>query len=497
MKKHVIKDAPSLEKYLHKIDNPVFGIGTRPYNFTIGVYGVFRHFEILACSKIGTERPLIEKLIKTTYLNQSEDVPRNIRNYQTYQTKRPIELFKNQAVVKYLASFKKKPILLFNQMPKELETLLKNKPYHVISSGYRMFKKYENKVNFQNLLDELNIKSPKHFVLNAKKLDYSYVEKRIGKKFVIQLPSAALGTGTFFIFNHDDLEKIIKKEVLQMAIKTGTDLRITEYIDKSCSPSMTVCVTKFGVLCTGMQRQIIDAKEVLGKGRRSGVYCGHDWSLTGINSDSKNNAFKIAQRIGSYLKDKEQFRGIFGIDFILDKKTNQLYPIEANVRLLGSFPILSMLQGTTGHPLIQGLQIVDGLNNNDYELDVESLNQLMSKPKSGSHLNIYSKNKDLLYVSGIIAPGIYRVDVLRKKITYLRKGIFFADLKSKNEILITCGVPQKGRVFSQHNNMCKLISKNSFLGDNDRLNDFTKLMVRYVYRKLALKKVLLTEKSDL
>lgn len=489
MRKHLINDAPSLKEYLNKIDNPIFGIGTRPYNFTIGVYGIFKYFEILACSKIGLERPLIEKSIKTTYLNQSEDVPRSISNYENYETKKPIELLKNETIVKYLTSFKKKPILLFNQMPKDLEMLLKNKPYHVISSGYRMFKKYENKINFQNLLDELNITSPKHFVLSAKKLNYAYIEKRIGKKFVIQLPSTALGTGTFFIFKNSDLEKIIKKEALRMAIKHGIDLRITEYIDKSCSPSMTVCVSKFGVLYTGLQRQIIDAKEVLGRGRRSGVYCGHDWSLAGIDPTIESTAAKIAQKIGSYFKNKEKFRGIFGIDFILDKKTNQLYPIEANIRLLGSFPVLSMIQDDAEHPPIQGLQIIDGLNKNDYELDVKSLNKLMSEPKAGSHLNIYSKNKDSRYVSGVIAPGVYSVDVYRKKITYLRKGLFFADLKNKNEVLFTGGVPQKGRVFSQHNNMCKIISRNSFLGDDDKLNGFAKLMVHYVYKKLALKKV--------
>ena len=366
---------------------------------------------------------------------------------------------------------------------------MKKKKYISVSSGYRMFEKYENKINFQNLLDQLGIASPRHMVINAKKIDYNQIREKVGSEFVMQVPSTALGAGTFFVLKKSDFDDAIKKEVFRKAIKNNIDLRITEYIKKACSPSMTVCVSSFGVLRTGLQRQIIDAKEVLGGERMSGVYCGHDWYINKINPDVQKKAIEIAEKIGNYFKDQEKFRGIFGIDFVLEKKTNQLYPIEANVRLLGSFPVISMIQEDINQPVIQALQILEGLDKKDYELDIERLNKLMSEPKDGSHINIYSKSNDLVYVAGIVKPGIYKADVTKGKINYLREGTFFDDLKNKKEILLTGGVPKQGRVYEPHSNMCKIVSRGSFLNNDDKLNDFAKLMVSYVYNNLALEKV--------
>lgn len=276
---------------------------------------------------------------------------------------------------------------------------------------------------------------------------------------------------------------------MKQAVDENVDLKITEYIHKSCSPSMTVCVSKFGILYTGLQRQIIDAEEVMEIGRRSGVFCGHDWDTGMIDPMVQKKAFEIAEKIGKYFKDKENFKGIFGIDFVLDKKKNRLYPIEANVRLLGSFPIVSMMQESFSQPSIQALQILENLNKSNYILDVKALNRSMSKPKHGAHVNIYSRIRDSVYVSGIIKPGIYEIDLMQRKVKYLREGVFFDDLKNKNEILLTGGVPSRGRVFERHGNICKLVSKNSFLKNDDKLNDFAKLMIKYVYKSLKLKKI--------
>lgn len=488
-KKCLIRDAQTLRRYMQKIRNPVFGIGTRPYNFTIGAYKLFRHFEILACKRIGTEIPLIEKEIKITYLDHPDDEVRTAKNNNIYTKKTPLNLLRSKKNIRYLNSFKEKPILLFNQMPKEMEQLLKKKDYVVVSSGFRMFHKYENKINFQNLLDQLGIPSPKHTIFRGKTLEYGKISKLVGKKFVIQLPDAALGAGTFFIFKKNDLIKLTRNSALRDAINSNIKLKITQFIEQVFSPSITVCVTKFGVLYTGIQKQIVGANEVIGDKRISGVFCGHDWTSSNFNPGVKKQAVQIAKKIGAYFKKKEKFHGIFGIDFVLEKNTNRLFPVEANVRLLGSFPVLSMIQEAAKQPLIQGLQILENLNRDDYRLDIKSINKLMSKPKNGSHLNIYARGATPSIISGNIKPGIYRTDKKYKRINFSREGVFFEDLKNNNEILLTGGVPIKGQVFEPHQNICKLISRGAFLDSSGKLNSFSKLMVRYVYRKLGMRKL--------
>lgn len=489
MAKYHIHDLKSLKKYFQTIDNPIFAVGARPYNLTIGMMNLAKHFEILAAKGTAQETADLEKVTKITYLQKAHRIFRDKNNFQNYLSKKPSDLFRDKTIITYLDSFKNPPILLFFKITKETLRLLKSKPYFKIYSDLRMFNKYENKIIFFRLLKKLGIETPKNTVLKATKLDYALLKKELGEKFVIQLPSMALGSGTFFILKEKDYHDMLQKPAIKEAIANKTSLRITRYINCESSPSMTVCVTKFGVIFTGLQKQIIDAKEVLEKGRRSGVYCGHDWSASSFDKSIEQQAQLVAQKVGDYFQAKENFHGIFGIDFVLEKGTNKLYPIEANVRLLGSFPALSMVQESAGQPLIQGIQVLESLSRNDYVLDIPALNAEMTKNKTGAHINLYAKDNCYVYVSGNIKPGIYQINEKDKTATYLRSGLFFSDLKNNTEILVTSGVPFKSKVYKQHDNILKLISRHAFLDKNNQLNDFIKVMIHFAYKKLALKKI--------
>jgi predicted ATP-grasp superfamily ATP-dependent carboligase len=488
--KYTIKNLATLRKYCAQIENPVIAVGARPYSITFGVHSFFKKFELLACKGSTQEVPLLEEKLKITYLPGDKKEYRNLKTYKNYSdTKRPEDLFLNKKIIAYLKSFKSKPLLLFFRKSAELEKSLKNKPFIQVGSNFDMFQKYENKVNFQKLLDQLNIPSPRHVLISANDLNYKKLTSLVGRQFVIQLSGSALGAGTFFILKKSDFDKTLRNPLFQEAKLDKAKLKIASYIQRESSPSMTICVTNSGILCTGLQKQIIDAKEVLAAGRRSGIYCGHDWSNSHFKPGIEAQALAIAKKIGSFFKKHENFRGIFGIDFVLEKSTHKLYPIEANVRLLGSFPILSMVQESAGQPVIQALQIIESLNRNDYKLDIEKLNALMAQPKKGAHLNIYSKIRGLSYVSKNIRPGIYRVNIANKKVIFLRNGFLFEDLRQDDEVLLTAGVPYRGRVYKEHGNICKLVTRNGFLADSDKLNPFAKIMVAYVYKNLGIRRI--------
>ena len=488
MKKFVIRDLKSLKDYLRRVNNPIFGVGARPYNLTIGAYRLFNHFEILACKKAGKEIGLIENKIKVSFLDETAAALKNLKNYKTYHASEPADLFKNKKIISYLDSFKNTPVLLFFNISSRIQKNLRGKKYIPIPNDSRMYEKYENKINFQKLLDALAIPSPPYTVIKARELNYDQLKKSLGRHFVVQIPVSALGSGTFFILKKSDFTSMLGNAVIQKTISRNSPLKVIQFIHRSCAPSLTVCVTKEGVLYTNLQKQIIDARDVIEQERRSGVFCGHDWSSSRFSQKIEKQASAIAKKVGEFFKEKESFRGIFGIDFVLEKKTNRLYPVEANVRMLAAFPILSMIQEDGGEPLIQGLQILDSLNRNDYTLDIKSLNRAMARPKTGAHLNLFTRNECPVYVSGDIEPGIYRID-RNKKVSYVRKGVFYNDLQKNDEILVTYGVPGLSRVFDRHKHLCKIVSREPFLNSNDTLNAFAKIMVRYVYKKLALKRV--------
>lgn len=489
MNKFIIKDQKTLQTYLKTISTPIIGVGARPFHATIGLRNAFPNFELLVCKGTTKDAPMLENNIKITYLDNDRNDFRTAENFDQYQTKTPDSILQDEKMISYLNSFSEKPALLFFKMTPLLEELAKNAGCIAIGNHYQIYEKYENKINFQNLLDSLGISSPNHAVVAAEKLNYNYLRSIVGDRFVIQLSLTSIEPGTFFILEPKDWTQVMKRETMKLAISNKEKFRVTRFIDRACSPSMAVCVTKSGVLRTGLQKQIIDAKEVIEEDRRSGVYCGHDWTKSIFEEKIQKQAAEIADRIGIYFKEKENFQGIFGIDFVLEKETDCLYPIEANIRLLGTFPLITMLQENAHQPLIQALQIIDCLDRDDYELDIDSLNKAMAGNKIGAQLNIHSRDNKPMQVTGDIRPGIYKVNINSGKVTFLRDGIFFEDLRAKNEIILGGSVPKKGRVYLRHNAICKLITKNSFLNDSDKLNEFAKIMVKYVYKKLALRPV--------
>ena len=160
------------------------------------------------------------------------------------------------------------------------------------------------------------------------------------------------------------------------------------------------------------------------------MYCGNEWTSVNFSEIVKRQAYDAAEKIGTYLKNKEGYKGYFGLDFILDTDTEILYPIEVNIRLIGSFPVFSMLQEVHKQPLIQAIQILQYLDKDDYVLDIESLNKEMKGNMKGSYIHLYSNSGKAVYNKGELEAGIYRIGQ-GGDITFSRKSYTLLDLKSE------------------------------------------------------------------
>lgn len=487
--KHRITDFHSLKDYLRNIENPIFSVGSRAFNIPFGAYQLFQHFHILSCRNASLETNLLGEKIPITYLDKHIAI-KTRENYLTYGPKKPVALLQDKRITDYLDSFRKKPVLLFFKMYPEIEEICLQKNYIAVGSPFSTFQKYEqDKIAFQLLLDNLNISSPKHTAQQISLLQYEKIKQEIGEKFVIQLPNSELGAGTFFIFNVATFHKILQQTPIQEAASKNIPVRITRYVEMTDSPSMTVCVTKHGIFHSKLQRQLLDIREVTDPERRSGSYCGHDWAASSFPNSVERQAHDIVTKIGQHLHKNDGFRGIFGIDFVLEKATDILYPTEINVRLLGSFPVFSMIQHAVQQPLLQGLQILDSLDSDNYDLDVESLHQNIGYVRQGSQLNVYAKNKNISYTNGSVLPGIYSVDEHTQAVRYNRPGVVYEDIQSNNEFLVTGPLPYPGQVYKNHDFICKIISKESISQEMNRINPTTAMLVQYIYESLLFKEV--------
>ena len=498
MKKHIIKDFDSLKNYFRTIERPFFAVNKYPYNPLIGIENLVNNFEVLAFLNSKETKAIAEKRKILFFMGgkirgeiKGEDFIDMTSIYNQTgrdENSKTIATLKDDKIVKHLQSFEENPVLLVYRMSKGLVKTFEDHNWTVVGSDYNVREKYDNKINFNKMLEEVELPAPPYLILSQEDIDYKEVLKSLGEKIVLQFPTSFSGSGTFIIRSKEDFYTTISSERFNKQKKKNTmgRIRISKYVNRKLSPVMGVCCTKEGIVYTDLYNQIIDAPEVVKKEKGTGVYCGNEWTSVKFSENIKRQAYNAAEKIGAYLQNEEGYKGYFGLDFVLDDETKTLYPIEVNIRLIGSFPVFSMLQEVHKQPLIQAIQILQYLDRDDYVLDVESLNKEMKGTMNGSYIHLYSNSSKAVYNKGELEAGIYRVGK-RGDIMFSRQSYSLLDLKNKDEFLVSQGVPHRNTKFVNYQTVTDIITKGSFIDMNGESTCFAKKVISFCYDTLNLK----------
>ena len=97
---------------------------------------------------------------------------------------------------------------------------------------------------------------------------------------------------------------------------------------------------------SGLQRQLIDLPYCSGL-EEDGVFCGHTWGECEWSESVREEAVQQGRLVGEYLAGLG-YKGILGIDFVVDSDDHKVYPLEINPRLTGAFPVLSQIHLKNG-----------------------------------------------------------------------------------------------------------------------------------------------------
>ena len=498
MKKHIIEDFYSLKNYFKTIERPFFAVNKYPYSALIGIENLLNNFEVLAFLNSKEAEAIAEKRKILFYMGgkirgeikgeDSIDMTSIYNQAGRDENSKTIATLKDDKIVKHLQRFEENPVLLVYRMSKGLVKTFEDHNWTVVGSDYNVREKYDNKIDFNKMLEEIELPAPPYSILSQEDIDYKEVVKSLGEKIVIQFPTSFSGSGTFIIKSKEDFYTTISSERFNKQKKKNTlgRIRISKYVNRKLSPVMGVCCTKEGIVYTDLYNQIIDAPEVVKKEKGTGVYCGNEWTSVKFSENIKRQAYSAAEKIGAYLQNEEGYKGYFGLDFVLDDETKTLYPIEVNIRLIGSFPVFSMLQEAHKQPLIQAIQILQYLDRDDYVLDVESLNREMKGNMKGSYLQIYSPSSKTVCNQGELEAGIYRVGKAGD-VQFSRLSYSLLDLKSKDEFLVSQGVPHRNTKFEGYRSVANVITKGSFMDMSGESTGFAKKVVSFCYDTLNLR----------
>lgn len=211
----------------------------------------------------------------------------------------------------------------------------------VLSADESFTVKFENKANFRQLFGK-GLPFPEYQIYDRSELESTEASFRalIGSSpKVIQDEQLIGGKGSFVVRDFADYRGTIKS---LDELSTHERVVVSRYIEPARERTIQACVTKDGVFAGPLQRQLVGHPLLTNKLITGGnKFCGVQILAADQDTKVHHQAGQIAQEIGQVMAG-EGYRGIFGVDFLLDEDNN-LYILEVNPRLTGVTPLLTAL----------------------------------------------------------------------------------------------------------------------------------------------------------
>jgi predicted ATP-grasp superfamily ATP-dependent carboligase len=489
MAKISIKRSQELHKIIRSIFQELeknyvfFGLGVNAFN-RLGPEFFIPHYNIISLRNPLENRPISKDIqifsLETGAKGKHINAPRNSNT-----------LLKEQRTQSYVKSFSnKQPVFIVYKSFPEMEKIAQKESWIIAANHYSFGKKlFENKIQFREVLKDIGLPTPAGEKINNPSLilkKWQTLKNKYGLPLVVQHPTRGGGRGTFFVNHPKELKRIIAN--------LNEETLISKFI-KGPSPSITGCVTPWGIAYTYPQYQVLDQPECYNLKTKTGngLWCGHDWTFSQHKFSQKNldEIYLAVVKVGEYLKSKG-YKGIFGLDFIQDIKSKKNYIVECNPRLLGSFPVLTMVQKKNREIPILVLHILSFLKLNPRHYDImrrifDEILTLMLEEKTGAQLIIHNQTSSWSKNKQEIRPGVYKLE--NNRLIFKRNGYSLCHLREKREFLLSDGLPHKSSPFAPNRRIMRFIALNKVLKDYYHLTPWAHQAVKAAYNALNMKPV--------
>lgn len=346
----------------------------------------------------------------------------------------------------FVRSRRQQPTILIANASENLITKLQTENFQYLATSAEVSEVFKTKKAFREALANLSLPHIPHHILthsDITSLSFESLQQNYYDISVIQRAEKEVGgnEGTFFIRTEADFKHFISR--IQEEDPTSTYL-VSPFITGD-SLSMVGCITSQGVLTGALQLQLIDVPESLHDLPNNGTFYGNDWGYKKWDQETENTAISVVEQIGDELA-KDGYRGIFGIDFVLDAKSNTLYPLECNPRITGAMPAHSLMLLANSIPPFEYYHLL-ALADRDQTFNFAAANNSLKFTAPYSHVSFSPKGLTEMNIK--LEAGVYSYNSKENKIRYCRPGVHFLDIQNDNEFLVIDAIPHKGERIAQ------------------------------------------------
>jgi hypothetical protein len=383
-----------------------------------------------------------------------------------------------------------KHLLLYQGYP-ELEALAGKEGWSLLANPGELRLRLRGREFFQQMAVDAGLRRVPggiHPIGRLHERDYRAWAEDLGPDLAIQLPEIAQGggRGTFFIRSARAYEAL--RERLKGDRWRDVPLRsvLIRSLVKGTPASVALCVTRQGILISGLQKQLIDLPYCT-PSVENGIFCGHVWDETLWDSGIRGAAVNQARRIGEYVAALG-YRGILGIDFVVDEGPKAVYPIEINPRFTGAFPMVSFLHLHNGIIPLDVFHLIEFLQL-PCRFDAAALNREYQKPLKGSHLLLFFPRHGRAIRGFGMRAGIYEAGWGDGAVRFVRDGIEYADICGEDQFAVVDGPPLPeigdGPAQDPFRRLCHLLFPSAVTDAGGELTPHARRVIDWVYEPVA------------
>ncbi len=316
MAKRQLNNISEIRRFFHRNEDPIYFISATNFNL-LGIDEWCKNFKYICYIDCydgrhpnvfcPSEQPHAE-------FQSIED----INNY-LLQHKEVIDLVKRRGG---------KPKFVFLMFNEETERLAKELGAEVWFPKAKLRTRMDNKIETVRVGNKAGVPSVPNTLSVVK--DYKHLrditdKAGIGHDLVLQSAFGDSGHTTFFIKSEADFRRHEPEIVGQGEIK------IMKRIDCRGS-AIEACCTAEGTIVGPLMTELVGFKELT---PYRGGWCGNEIFATAFSPKVRQQARDLTFQFGEQLR-KEGYRGYFELDFLIDKKTGDLWLGELNPRITGA-----------------------------------------------------------------------------------------------------------------------------------------------------------------
>ena len=342
---------------------------------------------------IGVNLTLPNYYIITNYSEFSAKLARQHPNIILVKEKEQLDTRDLLAHTRTKNTIKKNDFVLVFKNNALIEAECRKNGWKLLNPDSKLADRVESKISQVEWLGKLSKYLPPH------RIDVCGNVRWDGKPFILQFNHSHTGSGTFFIDSDKKLSDLKTKF-------SKREARITDFIH---GPVFTNNNAVWGnkILTGNISYQITGLSPFTDN---KFATIGNDWALPHKILSKKQilQYKKIATEIGKKLK-KDGWKGLYGVDIIMDAKSGQIYLLEINARQPASTTCESLLQKSIGKADVSTfeshLASLLGIRPNKYKLNAvsegaqiiqrvtEKINKMETpKIKAGSLINVIKYN---------------------------------------------------------------------------------------------------------